>query len=313
MSYAMGRNCLILPVVVGACLLSIIGCGRQTPAPTPSPAPAKTQPAKAVAEVPPPAPPPPLPARLPRAFKVVHVFVCLCDNANQGIVRVRAALGNGQDPKNNLYWGAMYGTKTFLSRSSHWRAVPGGGLTITRDVEDSAAVLDRAVFESTGGPKTYILAEAYDGAHMALALRRFIAASAGTLERTIAPASGADGITIQAGGKADLVCFGGPTGLMDAPLGIEPQPAAERPAGAVVLACKSRDYFAAPLRAARCPRLILTTGFMAPEAYILDAVLRAWAANSPAGTIHLRAAEAYAKYQRCSISAAKRLFTKPEH
>jgi len=239
------------------------------------------------------------------------VFVCLCDNANQGIVRVPSALGNGQDPKSNLYWGAMYGTKTFLSRSNHWRTVPAGNLTITRDAADASAVLDRAVFESTAGPKTYILTEAYDGAHMALALRRFIAASAGTLQRTIAATSGAGGISIQAGGKADLVCFVGHNGLMDAPLTMEPKPADERPAGAVVLACKSRDYFSAPLQAAKCPPLILTTGFMAPEAYTLDAVIRAWSAGRPADAIHLSAAKAYAKYQRCSISAGKRLFTKP--
>ena len=306
----MEQNLLALQIVVlGACLLSIGGCGREATAP-PTP-PAETQPAKAAPKVTIPRPWPSLAPRAPRTFKVVHVFVCLCDNANQGIVRVPNALGNGQDPKNNLYWGAMYGTKTFLSRSSHWRTVPAGGLTITRDETDAAAVLDRAVFESTGGPKTYILAEAYDGAHMALALRRFIAASAGTLQRTVAAASGADGITIQAGGKADLVCFVGHNGLMDAPLPIEPKPADERPAGAVVLACKSRDYFSGPLKAAKCPPLILTTGFMAPEAYTLEAVIRAWAAGRPADAIHLSAAEAYAKYQRCHLSAARRLFTKP--
>ncbi len=305
----MRRDCITLRIVVlWASLVSICGCGQEAPTP-----PAETQPARAAPQVPAKAPlpaPAPLPPRAPRTFKVVHVFVCLCDNANQGIVRVPDALGNGQDPKNNLYWGAMYGTKTFLSRSSHWRVVPAGGLTITHDETDAKAVLDRAVFESTDGPKTYILAEAYDGAHMALALRRFIEASAGTLERTVATASGVGGISIQAGGKADLVCFVGHNGLMDAPLTIEPKPAAERPAGAVVLACKSRDYFSAPLKAAKCPPLTLTTGFMAPEAYTLDAVIHAWAAGRSADAIHLRAAEAYAKYQRCRLSAAKRLFTK---
>ena len=54
---------------------------------------------------------------------VVHVFVALCDNRNQGIIPVPAALGNGQDPEKNLYWGAMYGVRGFLSRSSDWKAV----------------------------------------------------------------------------------------------------------------------------------------------------------------------------------------------
>jgi hypothetical protein len=48
------------------------------------------------------------------APRVVHAFVALCDNKHQGIVPVPAILGNDDDPKNNLYWGAMYGVKTFF-------------------------------------------------------------------------------------------------------------------------------------------------------------------------------------------------------
>jgi hypothetical protein len=47
-------------------------------------------------------------------FPVIHVFVALCDNVNQGIVPVSAALGNGDNPHTNLYWGAAFGVKTFL-------------------------------------------------------------------------------------------------------------------------------------------------------------------------------------------------------
>jgi len=79
------------------------GCNTSPPEPKP---PAKSQaeasPAKASAAEAPDPPGPaavpvaPLPARRPRAFKVVHVFVALCDNAHQGIVKVPTALGNGQ-------------------------------------------------------------------------------------------------------------------------------------------------------------------------------------------------------------------------
>jgi len=37
-------------------------------------------------------------------LETIHVFVSLCDNAKQGILPVPKTLGNGQDPKNNLYW-----------------------------------------------------------------------------------------------------------------------------------------------------------------------------------------------------------------
>ena len=47
---------------------------------------------------------------------VIHVVVALCDNANQGIVPVPNKLGDGRDPGSNLYWGALYGLRTHITR-----------------------------------------------------------------------------------------------------------------------------------------------------------------------------------------------------
>ena len=52
--------------------------------------------------------------------RVVHVFVALADNQHQGIIPVPPALGNGQDPQRNLYWGAAYGVKTYFKASEDW-------------------------------------------------------------------------------------------------------------------------------------------------------------------------------------------------
>lgn len=46
---------------------------------------------------------------------------------------------------------------------------------------------------------------------------------------------------------------------------------------------------------------------MAPEAYTLDAAVQAWAEAAPAEQVRERAAGAYAKWQKCSIGAARRL------
>lgn len=245
-----------------------------------------------------------------RGYRIAHVFVCLCDNAHQGIVPVPKALGNGQDPKSNLYWGAMYGVKTFLRRSPHWRQIAGARVALGAD---AGAVLDTAVFELAGRPKTYLLAEAFDGAKMPSALQRFFEAAAGRLARVAAWGRGERQTVVRAGGAADVVCFVGHNGLMDHRLSHAPRRAAGAagPARAIVLACKSRDDFVEPLRRAGCSPLITTSGLMAPEAYTLDAALRSWAAGEPAATTHLRAARAYATYQKCSLSAAKRLFVTP--
>jgi hypothetical protein len=49
--------------------------------------------------------------------RVIHVLVALCDNIHQGIVPVPEKIGNGQDPRNNLYWGCEFGVKTFLKNN----------------------------------------------------------------------------------------------------------------------------------------------------------------------------------------------------
>ena len=48
------------------------------------------------------------------SFKTIHILTALCDNKYQGIVPVPKSIGNGQDPKNNLYWGCQNGILTYF-------------------------------------------------------------------------------------------------------------------------------------------------------------------------------------------------------
>jgi hypothetical protein len=48
---------------------------------------------------------------------------------------------------------------------------------------------------------------------------------------------------------------------------------------------------------------------MAPEAYTLEAALRGWISREDKEQVRHRAAAAYAHYQRCSETAALRLFS----
>jgi hypothetical protein len=59
----------------------------------------------------------------PAPGKLIHVVVAFCDNKFQGIVPVSEKIGNGDDPANNLYWGAAYGVKTFFLKSRDWTLV----------------------------------------------------------------------------------------------------------------------------------------------------------------------------------------------
>jgi hypothetical protein len=171
-------------------------------------------------------------------------------------------------------------------------------------------VLARAGFEGTWkGKRVLLIAEAYDGARMKSALTDFLSAAAGRLTRDFDVTSGKEKAGVQAGGLADLVCFVGHNGLMDVALETVPEnTGGPNPRFAVVLACKSRDFFLAPLARAKCAPLITTSQLMAPEAYTLDAIVRSWAAGADPEAVRRKAAAAYAKYQKCSVAAAERIF-----
>lgn len=235
---------------------------------------------------------------------VAHVVVCMCDNKNQGIVKVPASLGNGQDPASNLYWGALYGIRGYFSRDADWKRLP-------LDVKLKGGLLDKAVFSSTvvRGGKTvpvYLVAEAWDGREMKTAMERFIRLAGGYQPLTV-KVDGAD--KFQAGGAAHVVAFIGHNGMMDVTLGDAPAEAAGSPArSSIVLACKSQPYFVPALEGGNSLPLLMTTGFMAPEAYTLEAAVTAWFIGEAAAGVHEAAAQAYHKYQKCGINGARRLF-----
>lgn len=273
---------------------TLAGCEAAEPAPSPAPSPPVAPSPRAAR----------LPGRQPRDYKVVHVFVALCDNEHQGIVKVPPALGNGKDPANNLYWGALYGVKTFFAKSSHW--------TLIKDHVRASRpeVLERCVFRSKRlSPPVYVVADAFDGKRMTLALTAFLKSAAGRYVMK-AEVGDPDGpAVLQAGAHSDLVAFVGHNGLMDCTFShYFPGTDGPKPVATVVLACKSHPYFQEPLRQAKCPPLITTRQFMAPEAYTLDAILRSWAAGEPPETVRRRAADAYAQYQKCSRRAALGIF-----
>ncbi|HPS52731.1 MAG TPA: hypothetical protein PLK08_04175, partial [Phycisphaerae bacterium] len=239
-------------------------------------------------------------------FKIVQVYVALCDNRYQGIEKVPASLGDGQKPSTNLYWGAMYGVKTFFRKSYNWKVWP-----YFNAANKKRGILDVAIFESQGlGPKVYVVAFAYAGNRMRDTLRDFFAAAAGEKKAIIETHVNGKKFQLPIEGFADLVCFVGHNGLMDVKPGTlgSFRPAAVHPGNAVVLACKSQVNFSPILEKLNCNPLITTTTFMAPEAYTLDAIVREWAFGGTAEMIRREAAKVYAKYQNCHVSAAMQIF-----
>lgn len=211
----------------------------------------------------------------------VHVVVALCDNASQGIVPVPPAIGDGDDPRTNLYWGAAYGLKTWLKKQQ-WK--------IAAAPAPHAKILERIVAtKRIDGKEVIITADAWRGREIRHAITAFLEHASGAGEA----------------GKADVIAYIGHDGLME--FGVAPRyarGAARRPR-AIVLACASMQYFSAHLQRAGSQPLLLTTGLMAPEAYTFTAAIEAWVRG---GDVREAAARAYHRHQQCGLRAARRLF-----
>ena len=207
----------------------------------------------------------------------VHVTVALCDNATQGIVPVPAAIGDGNDPRTNLYWGAMYGVKSWLKRD---------GWKVEKADSPHPYVLERLIARKTiAGREVLLVADAWRGSRIREAITSFLERASGE-------------------GGADVVAYVGHDGLME--FDVEPRVhrATAKPRS-IVLACASLQYFAKHLERAGSAPLLLTTGLMAPEAYTLTAAIDA---HVRGGNVREAAAQADHKYQKCGVGAARRLF-----
>jgi hypothetical protein len=238
---------------------------------------------------------------------VVHVVVALCDNVNQGIIPVPEALGNGQDPKTNLYWGARYGVRTHLLGAAGWTRIDAAK-------PDDPRVLDRVVLhtnlkrDQTSVP-VYVVADGWDGLYIRDALQAYLRMAAGGTTETVEVGQGSGALELRAGGASHMLAYVGHNGLMDFSLEPPVFPHTERPArSAIVLACASKSYFLAQLQAVSAHPLLLTTGLMAPEAYTLDSAIRTWVEQRTTSAVVHAAASAYDRYQHCGLTAARRLF-----
>lgn len=234
---------------------------------------------------------------------VIHVFVALCDNVNQGIVPVAPSLGNGDDPARNLYWGAAFGVKTFFTKSRDWRLLPAQ----TQSTKSPSVVLDRSIFKRRDG-EAFLVAEAYRGRYIQQATQDFLAATAGTPGESIAVVSDGKAVTLHLGGSASLIAYVGHDGLMDFRLPTFPMKRDQEKRDAIILACASKSYFAEPLQATGAKPLLWTTNLMAPEAYILSAAIDGWLNKETDEQIRIRAASAYNRYQNCGMKSASNLF-----
>lgn len=178
-------------------------------------------------------------------IRTVHVFVALCDNRYQGIIPVGKAIGNGQDPASNLYWGCDNGLKTyFKKKTSDWTL-------LKTEAKISDTILERLIFKHKT-QNVYLLAEAYNGKFIKPSTIDFLEAAAG--ENSEQFIYGKDSIYF--GGASNLIAYIGHDGSMDFKLPLQKSSVNNGKRETIILACYSQYYFSPHIKNAGATPLL---------------------------------------------------------
>ncbi len=229
--------------------------------------------------------------------RVVQVLVPLCSNDQVVCGSTRA--GDPDDLDHNLYWGAVFGHRTFATR----KASPFQ--LVARTPREGDRLERLVVRHRAGDVETLLVIDGYHGASIDGVVDRFF---------TLAERGGS--IVFRDGDAerrvdVDVVGFAGHNRMMDgkAPPPRDTRPGA-RPIPSFVLACDSVRYFDAPLRERGSTPLVLTRSLMAPEGYVLEAVVLGLAAGDDRAGLRRRAGRAYARWQSLDEPTGLSIFAK---
>ena len=233
---------------------------------------------------------------------VVQVHVPLCERTIIPCGNDR--LGDGDNPRTNLYWATTEGFLGWFGRKgSGWKAV----LKASGDAIGEADVLDLRVWRRTvpasaawraaGAPRTvevYVVAQAWRGTAIDRALARYAEDLYGARTQTITLA---DGTTLAAGGDAHVVAYVGHNRLMDLDTFDWRAIAArgdQRSRGVIAIACHTAPYMQGVVPGPHQVPLVLTRDFMLASSAALEGAVVAFAKDGDYAAIRRGAAAGYA-------------------
>lgn len=237
---------------------------------------------------------------------VVRVVVPLCHNAQ--IDCGSNVAGKPGSLKTNLYWGAIFGARRFLDRKhSGWTRLEVRG--------PADGVLERVVYRRFVAAKRWGLARTEPVEQIVVLEAVHGDAIDHAVERLWSTAADGASLVFRDGerersARVHVVGYTGHNRMMD---GLRLPDATAKSARAVpsfVLACYSESYFSEALRRVGSRPLVMTRALMAPEGYVLDAVLRGLGENESERGLRQRAVLAYAKWQKLSPGVASGIFAK---
>ena len=234
------------------------------------------------------------------ALRIIHVYVALCDNDSQGIIPVVKKAGNGNDPSNNLFWGAANGVKTFFCRSEDWELLDSSK-SISRDI------LQRCIWKHRRF-NCYLVADAYKGARIKNCTMNFLMNTSGHLSDTARFTSNGKKVSLLME-NAKLICYLGHDGFMDFDIqNPPPQNSAERK-DVMIFASASKLYYKDAILTSGGNPLLWTTNLISPEAYLLKVSIDGWLNHESGVEICSRAAKAYSDNGKSNYEDALLLFS----
>ena len=245
---------------------------------------------------------------------VVEVHIPLCDNR---IIRCGGrGLGNGDEPRTNLYWATSGGfLGWFGRRGSGWRPV----LRTERRGDVLSTRVWRRRFAPTSAWKrrgvrgsfdVFVVARAWRGTAIEQAMRTYSEQLAGRRsERLVLD----DGTKIDAGGGARIISFVGHNGWMDVDRfdwtvldGADP-----KRRGAIAIACATAPYLKTALSSEHRVPLLMTATLLFAGAHGFEGTVVEIARGGSFGAIRRGAAKAYGKGQDKPWKRVLSAFTNP--
>jgi hypothetical protein len=240
---------------------------------------------------------------------VTVVIVPLC--SNEQIDCGSGPAGRPGDLATNLYWGAMFGARRHFERKrSAWERLD---LQLASEVAGDGA-LERVVYRrraraagwgAAGAIEQIVVLEAVHGAQIDRAVDRFWSLATGGARVRFRDRGRARSERVHVAGYA------GHNRLMDGKQLPAAPPRRDASVPSFVMACYSESYFDASLRSAGSTPLLTTRALMAPEGYVIDAMVRGLGDNLSPSAVRDGVVREYAKWQRLSVGVASTMFSRP--
>jgi hypothetical protein len=250
---------------------------------------------------------------------VVQVHVPLCDN---NIITCGGhGLGDGDNPRTNLYWKTSGGfLGWFGRRDSGWKQVmdrPADGDVLDvrvwkKTVKPGGALARRGVRRSF---PVYVVAYAWRGSAIRDAMDAYTRDLWGGEARALELD---DGTELAAGGQAHIVAYVGHNGWMDvSTYEFENVAGNAKPSrhkkGTVAVACITESYLADDVSAPSRVPLLMTRTLLFAGAHSFEGAVTAFASGRSLAEIRRSAIRAYARGQGKSEGKVAGAFTNPSH